>query len=213
MELTTETGTALIVPGKVTRDDQGMWTHPDLPFWDESATEAEQATWAAQNKLEFAWDYFRDSASDELNRRWFKEKETDCSEWRPAVANEQAFLLTIHDTDEGPVAVFAVPLAGHPMALEIKLTYASDDSCQMQLYTAGHVEPAIFVVACRQFLLAWDERELTPDADKVRQIHWRRDVPEEPSTVCDFIFTEVDKDEQDSFPVTLSGEWLPIHAE
>ena len=91
------------------RDKYGMWCHPSFPEWDEETTQETVQLWLSDNDGEFYFCYFQDTASDELVESWFEDGEADCSSWEPICINPNAFLLSIHDTEEAPVAVYFVP--------------------------------------------------------------------------------------------------------
>lgn len=103
-----------IKPVKVERDQDGYWVHPDFPEWDEGTGRDVIDKWFNDNGIRFEIDMFEDSdtASEELKDRYFEHGECDISEWNPSCNAEHAFLLSIHDTEDGPVAVFAVPKNG-----------------------------------------------------------------------------------------------------
>lgn len=91
------------------RDEQGFWTHPDLPAWDEGTTLDEMNAWAAANGFDFKVIWFHDDAPEKLLERWFEENDAKaCAQWQPSLEPESGFLLSIHDTEDGPIALFAV---------------------------------------------------------------------------------------------------------
>lgn len=90
----------------VERDEHGFWTHPHLPYWDEQTTQETVDAWKAEQEISFAFDRFEFSATDEEVDQWFTEEKSDCSGWEPKCDKEGAFLLSIHDTEDGPVAAF-----------------------------------------------------------------------------------------------------------
>jgi hypothetical protein len=64
--------------------DEGYWTHPDFPEWDEGT-----------KKAEF--------------ERFYDDSDSDISDWSPVYEKAGSFLLSIHDTEDGPVALFFAP--------------------------------------------------------------------------------------------------------
>jgi hypothetical protein len=94
---------------EVKRDENGWWTHPEMPEWGENAPITEINEWLNSNGLTWYIDRF-ENTSVELNDKWFVQGICDCSEWQPSCDEPDSFLLSIHDTEDGPVAVFAVPL-------------------------------------------------------------------------------------------------------
>ncbi|MGI2111851.1 hypothetical protein ACRN9C_21060 [Shewanella frigidimarina] len=89
--------------------DEGYWTHPDLPEWDEGTTRAECEAWAADNGGEFVVIRFEYDAPEKLIDSYFEQGETDISDWLPVCEKAGSFLLSIHDTEDGPVALFFAP--------------------------------------------------------------------------------------------------------
>ena len=89
--------------------DEGYWTHPDLPEWDEGTTQAECEAWAADNGGEFVVIRFEYDAPEKLIDSYFEQGETDISDWLPVCKKTCSFLLSIHDTEDGPVALFFAP--------------------------------------------------------------------------------------------------------
>ena len=101
-----------IKPATVERDKDGFWSHPELPYWDESTTAAELAQWNEENSVDIEIIRLENDAPEELAEAWYEGDTSDCSEWDPKCSREGSFLLSIHDSEEGPVAIFAVPKAG-----------------------------------------------------------------------------------------------------
>jgi hypothetical protein len=95
----------------VVRDEFGMFLHPDFndPSWDESTTVEVMNKWFADNGGEIYYTFMDGDAPDEVTEAWFENDDYDCSKWEPKCDKEGAFLLSIHDTEGGPIAVFFVP--------------------------------------------------------------------------------------------------------
>ena len=89
--------------------DEGYWTHPDFPEWDEGTTRAESEAWAADNGGEFVAIWFESDAPENLIERFFDDGDSDISDWNPVCEKSGSFLLSIHDTEDGPVALFFDP--------------------------------------------------------------------------------------------------------
>jgi hypothetical protein len=92
--------------------DEGYWTHPDFPEWDDGTTRAECEAWAADNGGEFVVIRFENDAPEKLIERFYDDDESDISDWNPICENAGSFLLSIHDTEDGPVALFLAPNNG-----------------------------------------------------------------------------------------------------
>lgn len=97
-----------IEPATVERDEYGFWTHPDFPEWDESVTMQTVEAWLTSNDLDFHVTHFEHDANDEMLDRWFEGGECDCTNWEPTAPEVDHFLLSIHDTEDGPIALFAI---------------------------------------------------------------------------------------------------------
>lgn len=101
----------LIQPVKVERDVDGMWTHPDFPAWDEDVSEVEMYKWFSENNINHHVIWFQYEADVEMYEKWFNEDDDfTFSQWKPTCDIKGSFLLSIHDTEDGPVALFAYPL-------------------------------------------------------------------------------------------------------
>lgn len=93
---------------QVNRDEQGFWTHPDFPAWDEDTASDEMNAWLAANGINFKAIWFHDDAPESLLESWFEGNDAAaCAQWQPTFNPESGFLLSIHDTEDGPIALFA----------------------------------------------------------------------------------------------------------
>lgn len=92
--------------------DKGFWSHPKLPLesWSETITRTEFEDFEKSNKFKVTFVEMDGDASQEFTDQWFGEGLDDCSPWEPTPPCESAFLLSIHDTEDGPVAWFAKPI-------------------------------------------------------------------------------------------------------
>lgn len=100
-----------IEPAKVNRDEDGYWVHPGMPEWDEGTSGEEIDRWFSENHLSYWINKFEDSdtATDAMHDAYYNNGDIGVPDWQPECPAEGAFLLSIHDTEEGPVAVFAIP--------------------------------------------------------------------------------------------------------
>jgi hypothetical protein len=48
-------------------------------------------------------------APEEVHDSYFEKGEPSCAGWEPTKPDSKAFLLSIHDTEDGPVSWWAVP--------------------------------------------------------------------------------------------------------
>lgn len=96
---------------KIDRDEFGYWTHPDFPEWDESTSKETIDQWLADNHIAYSMVWMECDADDDLLGRYFDDGDIDISAWQPVCNHVGAFLLSIHATESGPVAIFAIPIA------------------------------------------------------------------------------------------------------
>ncbi len=94
----------------VERDENGFWTHPNFPEWHEGSTRAEVNAFFDELKLGYAVYSMEFNAPDELVEKYFEDGDYGCVGWNPECDKAGSFLLSIHDTEDGPVAIFAYPL-------------------------------------------------------------------------------------------------------
>lgn len=104
-----------IKPEEVIKDEYGFWEHSQYPDFGE-LTEDDMdeinkiwMQWLSDNKLVWGCVSFESDASDELIEDWFENESMDCSAWNPTPPTDNAILISIHDTEDGPYAVFVMP--------------------------------------------------------------------------------------------------------
>lgn len=99
-----------ISPSEVIREN-GFWTHPDFPDFGEvvSFESGDFKDWMDSNSIKVVVVSMEGDADAELVESWFDEGLYDCSFWNPAPPADNAFLLSIHDTEDGPYAWWAIP--------------------------------------------------------------------------------------------------------
>ena len=95
----------LIKQIEVKRDEDGAWTHPDFPDFEEGENDKIQQ-WLKDQGLTLHLtflEYDDPVAAD----RYFEAGEADFSYWEPTKPDGIGwFLLSIHDTEDGPCAWF-----------------------------------------------------------------------------------------------------------
>lgn len=99
---------AVIGPVAVDRDADGWWTHPHIPEFDEGQEDAYRAWIEAQGLVtNYALlEYEDDDHPSYID--YYENGGADVSEWHPAPpAGDGWFALSIHDTEDGPVFVWA----------------------------------------------------------------------------------------------------------
>ncbi|MHC6528844.1 hypothetical protein [Vibrio proteolyticus] len=105
-----------IKPAKIQRDKNGYWTHPGVPNFGESATVARLSDWGRSVGIIV---YFLPMAEDPLVNdsyveQWFKNHSSECLDWNPQPESlpferDGTFLLSIHESEDGPTSWWAVP--------------------------------------------------------------------------------------------------------
>lgn len=99
-----------IQPETVRRDSRGYWTHSQHPPWGESVTALEIMTWCEQNKVNLAYSWFEHEAPAMAQHNYYELGHDTCLGWDPEPPTKDAFCLSIHDTEDGPVAVYLAPI-------------------------------------------------------------------------------------------------------
>lgn len=92
----------------VERDEMGFWTHPELPNFGEAVSITELEEFEAKNNITVKIIPMESDASQELIDKWFDDGES-CLDWQPTAPSKSSFILSIHDTEDGPYVWWAVP--------------------------------------------------------------------------------------------------------
>jgi len=95
--------------------------------------------------------------------------------------------------------------------MDLNYTLASDDSCELKIYTRGHFNESEFKRACIAFYLDNWERKLNPSSMPVKHAYWRSVRAAPDNIVSDRCFVESAAG-RGAFPVTILDAWLPLHA-
>lgn len=98
----------LIQPATVQRDENGYWTHPALPEFDEGDS-AKCKEWQKAQGLEISHVCLE---SEDLDHAayvaYFENEESTCAQWEPPrPEGEGWFMLAIDDTEDGPTCWWA----------------------------------------------------------------------------------------------------------
>lgn len=105
---------------KIERDSDGYWYHSGVPFWDEEdwfKIEDEVARWKKENGvLRFKRLNFEDDNDFELQKRYYEDNDaTAIKDWNPEIKdwnseydNIESILIAISDSEDGPIAIFAI---------------------------------------------------------------------------------------------------------
>lgn len=102
--------TPSIKPASVNRDESGFWWHPECPSWDEGVDPEIVMDWFDLNKIKPETLMLENSVDTEAYENYLDSGNPSCLFWKPESTSDNAFLLAIHDTEDGPAAVFAVPV-------------------------------------------------------------------------------------------------------
>lgn len=95
-----------IGPLPVERDEAGWWSHPAIPNFDDDF-KAYKA-WVKAVGLETTYKALESDPDHPLHDAWFERGECDASSWTPTPpAGAGWFTFSIHDTEDGPVWVWA----------------------------------------------------------------------------------------------------------
>jgi hypothetical protein len=94
----------------VERDENGWWSHPGIPNFDEDHKSF--AAWVKAVGLEVKYKCLESYPEHPLYDAWFEDGECNASSWEPeAPSGDGWFTFSIHDTEDGPVWVWARPVA------------------------------------------------------------------------------------------------------
>lgn len=100
-------------PVEVARDALGWWSHPGYlaEYGDDEISGEECASWFARHRLESAQTLMSDEVKPEVAEAYFNDGQCNCSAWAikpPPGAGW--FLLSIYDSEDGPVCDWGRPL-------------------------------------------------------------------------------------------------------
>jgi hypothetical protein len=94
-------------PVVVVRDETGFWSHPGIPKFDEDQ-EADYRAWIKEQGLDTKYRMLCNDMEHPLYEAWFERGEHDMSCWTPTPpAGEGWFTISIHDTVDGPIWIWA----------------------------------------------------------------------------------------------------------
>lgn len=98
----------LIQPAEVVRYADGSWTHPDFPQWDESTLLKTVNDWFEAQGLERGVVFFEYDVPQDLLNAWLENGHAPLAKWEPTKPEGEGwFMLSIHDTEDGPVCIWA----------------------------------------------------------------------------------------------------------
>jgi len=108
-------------PIEVVRDDYGFFYHPEyysnleaLLMNRESPTAEEWAKLQKDLGITISHKWLEDDASAEIRDLYFDGNVEACALWNPSKPDSQNdwFIISIHDTEDGPICLWAKPVNG-----------------------------------------------------------------------------------------------------
>lgn len=93
----------------IERCKDGYWTHPELPDMGENVSKAKLAEFESEQGFSIHFVTMEGDAPEEVSEAYFDKGAPGCLGWKPTKPDPKAFLLSIHDTEDGPIAWWAVP--------------------------------------------------------------------------------------------------------
>ncbi|NTZ82244.1 hypothetical protein FCJ61_04220 [Burkholderia metallica] len=95
---------AVLTPRAIVRDQDGMLSHPAVPYLDEDVN---YETFFAAFGIESVFVHMENDVDCDTYDKYFASNSANCSFWTPsAPAGDGWLLLEIYDTEDGPVALF-----------------------------------------------------------------------------------------------------------
>lgn len=100
-----------IEPVEVIRDEDGWFTHPQYftePEWEDPEGMAQEQfnKYISERGIETATTSLECDDAD-ANERYCEDGQVDCSGWEPSKPSGDGwFVLSIHDTEDGPICVW-----------------------------------------------------------------------------------------------------------
>lgn len=92
----------------VERDEMGFWTHPNLPDFGEVVSKDALEAFETENHFTVVIQAMENEADQQVIDAWFDAGES-CIDWEPTPPSRSSFILSIHDTEDGPYVWWAVP--------------------------------------------------------------------------------------------------------
>ncbi len=103
-----------IQPEVVVRGKSGYWTHSKVPDWGEFAPPDVLAQWQLEHGIDIDFVWMEEDGDLEFVERWFDEGLYDVTPWTPTPPSDDHFLLSICETEDGPISWWAVPRKEKP---------------------------------------------------------------------------------------------------
>lgn len=126
-----------ITAAPVERDSRGFWTHPDFfvpANGNEFGVEGEFDAWKAFNRVTGAIGWMECEENAEELQSAYDASDCDLSMWQPTQPNGDGwFMVSIHDTEEGPICIWLRPLECDPEALASHLELSHLEALKIAL--------------------------------------------------------------------------------
>ncbi|WP_230942713.1 hypothetical protein [Burkholderia cepacia] len=95
---------AILTPREILRDQDGMLSHPAVPYLDEDVN---YETFFAAFGIESAFVHMENDVDCDTYDQYFASNSANCSFWTPSAPSGDGWLLLeIYDTEDGPVALY-----------------------------------------------------------------------------------------------------------
>ena len=95
---------AVLTPREIVRDEDGMLSHPAVPYLDEGVN---YETFFAAFGIDAAFIHMENDVAGDTYDRYFASNSANCSMWTPSAPTGDGWLLLeIYDTEDGPVALY-----------------------------------------------------------------------------------------------------------
>lgn len=90
------------------RDNEGYWTHPDFPVFGENTPLSDIEKYFENQGFKLDFFFLEDDAPDHVIES-YSSGSSDISDWKPKSEEFGAFLVSIHQDDNGATALFLYP--------------------------------------------------------------------------------------------------------
>lgn len=97
-----------IKPMQVERDERGFWTHSEVPNLGENQSFDYYAEWFLERGIILELVTAENDCPEEMLWDFDLMFNGNLSAWNPSQPCDEAFLLSIHDTEDGPVSWWGV---------------------------------------------------------------------------------------------------------
>lgn len=98
----------LVQPFPAERDSEGWWSHPHyLSEFDDEVSQEQFDDWCRRHQVETKITHMESDVDFEVFDAYMTDGQVDCSAWEIRHPDDAGwFILSIHDTEDGPVCVW-----------------------------------------------------------------------------------------------------------